>query len=417
MFYEKTVLENGITVVTEHMDGVRSAALGFWMHVGNRDEEPSTYGMSHFMEHMLFKGTPTRSASDISMAFDALGADLNAFTSREYTCFYARMIDEHLNDGFEILADMLVNASFSQDTIEPEREVVLEEIARSEDQPDDMIYDVLAKAMLPDHPLGNPVLGNKETVSSFATSDMLAYHEQHYVTGNLIVVACGSVDHAQVVRMTQEHLGQMRKGQRSVRNTSQPQGRALRALVHKETEQAHILVGVPSIRMTDPRRRVVSLLDMALGGGMSSRLFQEIREKRGLVYSVYGNTQMHEETGVFSVYAGTRPENVKTVVDLITEEFARIAEKGVTQEELDRVRELMCGHFVLSMESTRTHMTRLGRLLTCDVEPTSIDEVLEGYRKITVADMNEVARELYRQEPTIAVVSPIEEGELARTLA
>ena len=417
MFYEKTVLDNGVTVLSEHMDGVRSVALGLWMRVGNRDERPQEYGMSHFMEHMLFKGTPLRSAADISMAFDSLGAELNAFTTREYTCFYARMIDEHLDDGFEILADMLVNASFAQDDIDLEREVVIEEIARSEDQPEDQVFDLLADALLPGHPLGRPVLGTRENVSRFSTPDMRAYHDEHYTAGNLTVVASGSVDHARLVELAEKWLVHMRQGQRKQRPVQELGPRGRLAVVTKPTEQAHVLVGLPGVSATDPRRYACALADLALGGGMSSRLFQEIREKRGLVYSVYTLTNYYEDLGTFAVYAGTRPENIAEVLQVVREEFARMARGGVSEEELARVRELASGNLVLSMESTRTHMVRLGRLATCGVPLTSIDELLEQYKAVTVEDVNAFAEELLEQQPTVAVVSPCERGQLEEMLA
>ncbi len=409
MFYEKTVLENGVSVLTEHMDGVRSAALGFWVRIGGRDEAPHEYGMSHFMEHMLFKGTPSRSALDISTAFDELGAEFNAFTSREYTCFYTRLIDERLAAGFEVLADMIVNASFTHETIVPEREVVLEEIARSQDTPEDYVFDVLSDCMYPKNTLGRPVLGNKETVSAFETEQMRAYHDAHYTSGNIYVVACGNVDHAQVVELAREHLAQVIEGDRLKRKSCEKEKRIELSAVKRECEQAHILYGMPSISAENEQRYAYGLLDIMLGGGMSSRLFQEIREKRGLVYSVYSSTQLYEGSGVLYMYAGTRPENIGKVLDVAREQFAKSAQDGLTQQELDRAKELGCGNFVLGMESTRTHMTRLGRLVTTGRPLISIDETIEKYRAVTLDEVNEAAKVLFAQKPTIAIVSPYDQ--------
>ncbi len=377
MFYEKTVLDNGITVITESMEGVRSVALGFWVRVGGRDEAPAEYGMSHFMEHMLFKGTKTRSALDISTAFDALGAEFNAFTSREYTCFYTRLIDERLKLGFEILADMLVNSTFAHKDIVTEREVVLEEIARSQDTPEDYVYDVFSKAMFPQDALGCPVLGTPDTVSSFDTEEMLRYHQAHYTTGNVTVVACGSVDHESIVEMAVRCLGGLVTGPRLERDAVQPQDRVMLSCVKKDSEQANIVFGAPTIVNNDPRRFVYSLLDIIIGGGMSSRLFQEIREKRGLVYSVYASSQLYEGAGIFEMYAGTRPENIAEVVKVATEQFALAAQDGVSEEELARAKELAAGSFVLGTESTRTRMSRLGRLAALDLPMDSIDDIIE----------------------------------------
>lgn len=416
MFYEKTVLDNGITVITEHMEGVRSAALGFWVRVGARDEVIAEGGMSHFMEHMLFKGTTTRSALDISTAFDALGAEFNAFTSREYTCFYARLIDERLKLGFEILADMLVNSTFAHKDIIPEREVVLEEIARSQDAPEDYVYDVFSAAMFPQSALGRPVLGTPGTVSSFDTDDMHRYHDAHYTTGNITVVACGSVEHAAIVELAQRFLSGLPVGPRLERAAVEPQERPQLSCAKKDSEQANIVLGMPTIVNNDPRRFVYSLLDIIIGGGMSSRLFQEIREKRGLVYSVYASSQLYEGAGIFEMYAGTRPENIAEVVKVANEQFALAARDGVTDEELARAKELAAGSFVLGTESTRTRMSRLGRLAVLDLPIDSIDEIIEKYRVVTLDEVNEAARELFSQEMTLAVVSPYKQEKVERML-
>ncbi len=416
MFYEKTVLDNGITVITEHMDGVRSAALGFWVRVGARDEAPVEGGMSHFMEHMLFKGTTTRSALDISTAFDALGAEFNAFTSREYTCFYARLIDERLKLGFEILADMLVNSTFAHKDIVPEREVVLEEIARSQDAPEDYVYDLFSELMFPHNALGRPVLGTPDTVSSFDTGEMIRYHDAHYTTGNITVVACGSVEHAAVVELAQRFLSGLPIGPRLERAIVEPQERTPLRCIKKDSEQANIVLGAPTIVNDDPRRFVYSLLDIIIGGGMSSRLFQEIREKRGLVYSVYASSQLYEGAGLFEMYAGTRPENIAEVVKVATEQFALAAQDGVTADELTRAKELAAGSFVLGTESTRTRMSRLGRLAALDLPIDSIDEIIEKYRAVTIDEVNEAARELFSQEMTLAVVSPYKQEKIERML-
>lgn len=412
MFYEKTVLDNGITVLTEHMDGVRSAAIGLWMRVGNRDEAPETYGMSHFMEHMLFKGTPTRSALDISQSFDALGAELNAFTSREFTCYYARLMDTHLAEGFELLADMLVNSTFEQECVNTEREVVIEEIARSEDTPEDHVYDVFSDAVFPTHPLGRPVLGTRERVGSYTTADLRSYHNAHYTCGNLTVVVCGNVEHGAVVALAERWLAGLAAGERLVRPKQQEEGRKGVVAVQKDTEQAHVLYGMPAPEIGSPKRYAHGLLDAALGGGMSSRLFNEIREKRGLVYAVYTTTQSFEGAGQFMMYAGTRPENITEVLEVTRAEFAKMAQQGIERDELERVRELVCGNFVLGMETSAAHMRRLGKLAVHDRPLISIDEVIEAYRAVTVEQVNEAAAELLAQTPTVAVVSPYSQAQV-----
>lgn len=416
MFYKKTVLDNGVTVLTEHMDAVRSAALGFWMRVGTRDESSQEAGMSHFMEHMLFKGTPTRSALDISTAFDALGADFNAFTTREYTCFYTRLIDERLPNGFEILADMLINSHFAPEDIATESKVVLEEISRNLDSPDDHVYDVFSDAVFPVNPLGRPILGTSESVSGFDTNDMHAYHDAHYTTGNLYVVACGNVDHDQVVELASKHLADMKVGERIKRSSVEDSSRQDIVAVKKDIEQAHIIYGMPTISFHNPNRLTYNILDIILGGGMSSRLFQEIREKRGLVYSVYASSQLYEDNGLFEMYAGTNPDNIAEVVEVARNEFSKAAEQGITQEELDRAKELACGGFVLGMEATRMHMTRIGRFSVLGIPIYSLDETLERYRSVTLDDVNDAARDLFTKDPTIAVVSSYDQDEVERML-
>ena len=412
MFCEKTVLDNGVCVLTEHMESVRSVALGMWVRVGNRDETPEQAGISHFMEHMLFKGTPTRSALDISMHFDSIGAELNAFTSREYTCFYARFMDTHLATAFEVLSDMVVNAKFAQEDIDPERQVVIEEIARSEDAPDEYVFDVFSDAIYPTHPLGRPVLGNRGTVSGFTTDDMRAYHDAHYTTENLTIVACGNIAHDDVVELAKRYLEDMIAGERLVRRDAPEASRmALNALT-KDTEQAHVILGYPSICARDERRFAYSLLETILGGAMSARLFQEIREKRGLAYAVFTSTALYEDAGSFSMYAGSRPENLEEVITVAREQFEKVRKEGVTQAELERAQELASGSFVMGMESTRVRMTRLGRMATCNLELSSVEETLQKYRNVTVADVNAAAEELFGQDMITAVVSPYSQTEI-----
>ena len=270
--------------------------------------------------------------------------------------------------------------------------------------------------MFPTHPLGRPVLGNRTTVGGFESADMREYHDAHYTTGNLVVAASGNVSHEQLVELSKRFLSGMKTGARQHRAFAAEQHRVQLSCLQKDTEQAHVLMGYPAFDTNDPRRFALGILDTALGGGMSSRLFQEIREKRGLVYSVYTTTQLFEDAGVFAAYAGTRPDNVREVLDVMQKEFALAAAKGITQEELDRARELICGNFVFSMESTRAHMTRLGRLFVLGLEVRSPEQTLEDYRSVTLQQVNEVAGDLLSQQPTVAVVSPHSQGDIERMI-
>ncbi len=406
MFYRKTVLDNGITVMSEPMDSVRSVALGIWFAVGSRDEVPYEAGMSHFMEHMMFKGTSTHSAKDISEQFDRLGAELNAFTSKEYTCYYSRFVDEHLDSAFALLAEMVVDASLADDACASEREVVIEEIARMEDTPDDRIHEIFSHALWPDHPIGLPILGSRETVSGFDHAAAVAFRQKHYLSGNCVVAAAGNVDHDELVSLTERHLSSLNHGPRSVRPIADAAGEARIVTLEKDTEQAHICYGVATMNAHHPDRFALALLDGVLGGGMSSRLFQEVREKRGLVYAIYSFSSLYQDTGEFAVYAGTRPENAEEVIRLIRIEMERIAEHGVTPEELDRVRQATKGHLVLGMESTRMRMTRLGKNEVTGGEILSADELVERFDSVTMEDLKRVSSSVLDREKVLAVIGP-----------
>lgn len=412
MFYRKTVLDNGITVMSEPTDSVRSVALGIWFAVGSRDESPLEAGMSHFMEHMMFKGTSTKSAKDISEAFDRLGAELNAFTSKEYTCYYSRFVDDHLPTAFELLADMVVDASLADDACASERQVVIEEIARMEDTPDDRIHEIFANALWPDHPIGLPVLGSRDSVGSFGHEEAVRFRAKHYLTGNCVVAAAGSVDHDALVALTERHLGGLTAGPRSVRPVAQAAGESRISVLAKDTEQAHICFGVETMNAHHPDRFALSILDGVLGGGMSSRLFQEIREKRGLAYAVYSFAALYQDTGEFAVYAGTRPENAEEVISLIRAETERIAASGVTPDELDRVRQSAKGHLVLGMESTRVRMTRLGKNEVSGGEILSADEIVERFDAVTMEDLERVAGSVLDRQKVLAVIGPFTEEQL-----
>ncbi|MBO4364667.1 MAG: insulinase family protein [Eggerthellaceae bacterium] len=409
MTYRKTVLDNGITVVTDAMSGVRSITIGLWFKVGSCDERPDQAGLTHFMEHMMFKGTPTRSAFDISSEFDALGAELNAFTGREYTCYYARAVDEKMPQALEILADMVMNSEFSDETIEPEREVVIEEIARTEDQPDDIVFDLFNLAILPDHPLGLPVLGTREHVSGYQHQNCAEFHECHYHGGNMTVAVAGNVDHDVLIELCESTFSPMRPGTRSVRNIQEPKTREFLRVQQKETEQAHIVYGVPYIAFDDDRRFAGAVMSSMLGGSMSSRLFQEVREKHGLVYSIFTHPSLYQGLGALSIYAGTRPENIDRVVEITRAELRKMAMEGTDEGELSKTVESICGQLLLGLESTSTRMVRIGRGETMGMPFQEPEQIVERYRNITCDDVQQVAQEFLLQDPTFSVVSPYSE--------
>ena len=418
MFYEESILDNGVRIISERMDTVRSVAIGIWFKVGSRDELDGQYGLSHFMEHMFFKGTDTRDALKLSQDFESLGAEQNAFTSKEYTCYYARIVDDKLPQALELLADMLMNSQFADSEITSEREVVIEEIARAEDTPEESVFDSFSAAAWPGHELGRPIIGTRESVSAYWHADCAAYLQGHYHAGNCLVVACGNVDHQRLAGLCQEYLGGLPKKPAQTRRL-EPLGQTPKRLeiVEKATEQAHLVYGLPGLALGDDDRFAGAILDAALGGGMSSRLFQEIREKRGLAYAVYASTMSFQALGSFFVYVGTRPANLEEAVGLIRIELLRILEEGITAEELARMQEYLIGNMVLGMESTASRMMRLGRNAVSGVPLYSLDETIERYRSVTMADTQRVAERVLTGSPTLAVISPREAATLEGVLS
>ena len=398
------------------MDTVRSVSLGVWFKVGSRDEGADNQGISHFLEHMMFKGTDKRDAFAISQDFESLGAEQNAFTSKEYTCYYCRFVDDKLPRIIEILSDMVTSSLFNQEAIGLEREVVIEEIARSEDTPDDYVFELFSQAFFPTHALGRPIIGTREVVGSFQHADCAAFHTHHYHASNCVVAASGNIDHHELVALCEEYLSSLPEGRRNNREAVGIDTRERFSLMKKDTEQAHIVYGMPGIPTGDEDRFAGALLDTALGGGMSSRLFQEIREKRGLAYAVYASTMPYSGASQFFVYAGTRPSNISEVLSIIKEEIQEACLHGLAIEELERIKEYIIGHIVLSSESTSQRMLRLGKSQISDTELLSLDETIEKYRRVELEDILRVAQRVLSLDPTIAIISPLEVKKLRRAL-
>lgn len=418
MGFRLTELPGGLTVVSEEMAGVRSVALGLWFAVGSRDEPAGLEGMSHFLEHMMFKGTASRSAKDISDAFEGLGAELNAFTSKEYTCYYSRFLDEHLERAVEVLSDMVERSLFRRDHVLSEREVVLEEIHLHDDTPDDNIHDVLAEALMPEHPLGKPILGKRETVGAFGSRQTRGYFSTHYRPGRLVVAAAGAVEHERLVDLIKRYLGDLPKGRAFPRKLSEP--RELRGAVvqTKDTEQAHICLGVVGLDAKHEQRYVLSVMDGLLGGGMSSRLFQEIREKKGLAYSVYSYHSLFVETGAVTVYAGTRPQNAEEVIGLIRRELGRLTKEPVGKQELARTKEHLKGQLMLGLESTRNRMTRLGKAMVTHGEILDLDEIVARIEAVDAGAVRSLAKRLFApKRQVLAVVGSFDDKVAARLSA
>ncbi len=364
------------------------------MRTGSRDEAPEQAGLSHFLEHLLFKGTDRFSSLDIDETFDAMGAEVNAGTSKETTTVYARFLDRHLDDAFEVMADMVLRPTYPD--IDSERQVVIEEIAMYEDEPSDKVHDVLADAVFGEHPLGRPVIGRAEVIGNVAVPDIAAYRDQHYVSSNLVVSGAGSIDHGRLVDLVQAAVDD----RVAKPAPAMPNGVAVpsdpRLCFHaKETEQYHLALGAPGLSRGDERRFALRVLDTILGGSSSSRLFQEVREKRGLAYAVYSFASSYIDSGQVGLYVGTRPDNVTEAMSVIGAELRGVAADGVTAQELERARENVKGRTTLAMESTLARMNRLGSSLITGVPLLSLDEILAKVDAVTLDDLQELAGELF----------------------
>ena len=391
---ELTKLDSGLRIVTEIVPSVRSVALGLWVKTGSRDEPLAQAGVSHFLEHLLFKGTESHTAIEISELFDGMGAASNAATSKETTHLFARFLDEHVEDAFALMAEMLLSPSLPADEIDSEREVVLEEIAMYEDEPQDRVHDVLAEAIYGDHPLGRRVLGRAEVIGSIPIPAIAGYHGARYNADNIVVGAAGHLDHDRIVELA-ERLLPARPGDGAHANGAAAVEPGRFRFHPKETEQFHICFGGAGLARADERRYALALLDTTFGGSVSSRLFREIREKRGLAYAVGSYTHEFADRGFVAMYVGTRADNVGEACEIIGRELGELHRQGITAEELERAKEHVKGRIVLGLESTGARMTRISRGVLFDVPVLSLDELLGRIDSVSLDQVGELAAELY----------------------
>ena len=393
-----TELDSGVRVVTERMPSVRSVALGFWIGTGSAAEAEPEAGLSHLIEHMLFRGTARFESVEIDQIFDGMGAELNAGTGKETTSVYSRVLDVHLERALDVMADMVWRPRFAQDDLDNEREIVLEEIAMYEDDPQDKVFDVLGDAVFGDHPLGRAIIGRAEVVGGAVPAALRGFHASRYVPANVVIAAAGSVDHDELVELVRG-AGVERPGQVSPALPGPPGDEAPRMrFVAKDTEQYHVCLGAPGIPRDDDRRFALRVLDNILGGTSSSRLFQEVREKRGLAYNVYSFQSMYAGTGQVGLYLGTRPDNVVRAMGVVADELARMREDPATADELARSKENVKGRIVLSLESTTARMNRLGASVLADMPLLSVDDVIERIDAVTLDDIAALARDLFAPE-------------------
>jgi predicted Zn-dependent peptidase len=407
-----TVLPSGIRVVTDPMPAVRSVTLGLWVNVGSRDETPEQLGASHFLEHTLFKGTSRRSARDIAEALDAVGGEMNAFTSKEVTCFYARVLDDDLPLAFDVLADMLVDARNSAEDVEAERQVVLSEIDIHLDTPDDLVHSDLSELVLGDHPLALETLGTIESITGLHRDTIHDHYLATYRPENLTVAAAGAVDHDTVVRLTDELLGDLGRpgGAPPVRTRPDRYGARRLRVRHRPTEQAHLVLGYPGVDQLDDDRWPLRVLNVALGGGMSSRLFQELRETRGLCYSTYSYSSSYVDAGVVGAYVGTAPGKVDETLEVLRTELERVR-LDLDDAEVARAKGALRGGTVLGLEDTGSRMSRIGNQVATGVPIVTVDDALARIDQVTVDDVRRVAERVLGQPAGLAVVGPFGEDE------
>jgi predicted Zn-dependent peptidase len=413
--HELTTLASGVTVVTESMPSVRSATVGMWVGVGSRDEEPHQAGCSHFLEHLLFKGTSRRSARDIAEALDAVGGEMNAFTSKELTCFYARVLDRDLPLAFDVLADMMVAATNSPVDVEAERQVVLSELDIHHDTPDDLVHSDFAEVLLGRHPLALETLGSVASISGMARETIHGYYLEHYRPENLVVAAAGNVEHDRVVALTDQLLGDLGRpgGTPPRRQAPDRFGVADVHIRQRPTEQAHVVLGTPGIPQDDEDRWALRVLNTLLGGGMSSRLFQEIREARGLAYSTYSYVSSYTDGGLFGAYAGTAPGKVDEVLDLLRRELDEVGGE-VTSDEVERAKGAVKGGMVLSLEDSGSRMSRIGKQVATGAPIVTVDEALERIGAVDLDAVRRVAQRVMRAPRDLAVVGPFAPEERER---
>jgi predicted Zn-dependent peptidase len=414
----RTVLPGGLRVITESLPAVRSAAFGIWAGVGSRDEDLDHAGATHYLEHLLFKGTRRRSALDISAAMDAVGGELNAFTAKEYTCYYARVLDADLPLAIDVLADMVTSSLIEPKDVDAERGVILEEIAMNDDDPSDTVHEAFAAQLFGDTPMGRPILGTVDSINAITRDQIAEHYAARYRPENLVVAAAGSLDHAEVVELTRSAFGPVLTGSAKPlpprllgpdADGGQP-GTGVR-LVSRGIEQANLVLGCGGLSRTDNRRFALGVLNAALGGGMSSRLFQEVREKRGLAYSVYSFSSQHADSGIWGVYAGCLPAKADEVLSICRDEIAKVISGGLTDDELSRGKGQLRGSIVLGLEDPSSRMSRLGKaeLVYPRLEP--LDEILASIDAVTHDDVREIAAAVLAQPKALAVVGPFDDAD------
>ncbi len=417
----RTTLPGGLRVVTEALPGARSVAFGVWVGVGSRDEPEGLHGTSHYLEHLLFKGTARRDARAIAEALDAVGGESNAFTDKEYTCYYARVLDVDLPLAVDVTCDMVTSSLIAPHDVEAERSVVLEEIAMRDDDPEDVVHELFAEALYGEHPLGRPVIGSAESIEALSRDAIDGFYRRRYTPRDMVVAAAGGLDHDVVVALVRDAFGPLLDGDAAPapRRASSPGPRGLSGLVldDRDTEQANLLLGTTALVRDDPRRWALGVLSGALGGGTSSRLFQTVREERGLAYSVYSYASAGADAGELGVYAGCAPKKAREVLQLVRGTLADVAAHGLTDDEVRRAKGQLRGATVLGLEDTGSRMTRIGKAELCSEQVLTVDEVLARIEAVTPDDVRAVAADVLTRPLALGAVGQVDEDALEEAVA
>ena len=405
--YQKTILPNGVRIVTEEIPHVRSLSLGFWIETGSRDESSTNNGISHFIEHMVFKGTKKRNVKEIAQSIESVGGYLNAFTSKEHTCYYARVLDEHLELATDVLSDMVFQPTFPEKELEKEKNVILEELKQAEDDPDDIIQDYFEKAIFKTHPLGMPVIGTAKSISSFTRKDLVQYRTEQYTPYNLVIAAAGSLKHEEVVELSKLYIQKSvnSKEKKTDRNqTIFEKPNSVLCEYYKPIQQAHICLGTIGYHVRDEKRFPMQVLNTLLGDGMSSRLFQNIREKYGFAYAVYSFNNMMQDSGAVGVYIGTDNIHVQRCIDLVWKELKSLRRQGITKQELARTKAQLKGSMMLGMENIPNRMIRLGSSELYFGELIELDAIIKKIDAVTKDDVHDTAEELFNEDRFVTVI-------------
>lgn len=409
---KKYTCQNGVRIVLESIPTVRSVSIGVWIGTGSRNEDEQNNGISHFLEHMFFKGTKTRSAREIAESFDSIGGQVNAFTSKEYTCYYAKVLDEHASYALEILADMFFHSTFDQEELKKEKNVVLEEIKMYEDTPDDIVHDLLSKAAYGNHPLGYPILGTEETLETFTGDTLREYMEQYYTPDNVVISVAGNISEFFIKEI--EKLFGSFESSYSKRQFKEPTFLNQKMARKKDTEQAHLCIGFNGLKIGHEDIYSLIVLNNILGGSMSSRLFQDVREERGLAYSVYSYHSSYQDSGMLTIYGGTASNQLDVLFETILETLQTLKQKGITQKELINSKEQLKGNLMLSLESTNSRMSRNGKNELLLKSHRSLDKIVEKINEVNEDRVHELIHKTFTNEYAVSLISP--EGKLPSAL-